>query len=301
MPRPRSPNRDKAYEIYTNYNGKIENRRIAEQLDEDERLIAKWKHEDEWVKKNKGVHHSTKGVHQTLEGTASTNGKKYLPNNAEGTRQEPSGKIEESKTDTKRHGAPKGNQNAAKNRGGNGAPIGNKRAVTTGEHEIITYAGLTDEEKAIAAVPFDKFAEQEDLIGLERVRRHRMMQRIEVAENAPGGMVIVNIVETKSENIYERVDGVDENGEVRKKKRSEVMHNSQTAAESSVKRVLEIEAGLTRVVANAQRGIAQYHKMELDDSKREAANTFEQILEHMQTLSDRVLDPVPNRELPKDD
>jgi len=62
MPRPRSPNRDKSYEIYEQHNGDIENRRIAEQLDIDERFISKWKHEDKWVerlKKNKGVHQSS--------------------------------------------------------------------------------------------------------------------------------------------------------------------------------------------------------------------------------------------------
>lgn len=48
MPRGRSPNRDKAYEIYQQHGGKITNREIANLLDEDEKVIAVWKSRDKW-------------------------------------------------------------------------------------------------------------------------------------------------------------------------------------------------------------------------------------------------------------
>ena len=48
MPRGRSPNRDKAYEIYKQHGGKITNREIAARLDEDEKVIAVWKSRDKW-------------------------------------------------------------------------------------------------------------------------------------------------------------------------------------------------------------------------------------------------------------
>lgn len=48
MPRERSPNRDKAYEIYKEHGGKITNREIANLLDEDEKIIAVWKSRDRW-------------------------------------------------------------------------------------------------------------------------------------------------------------------------------------------------------------------------------------------------------------
>lgn len=48
MPRGRSPNRDKAYEIYRQRGGKITNREIANILDEDEKVIAVWKSRDKW-------------------------------------------------------------------------------------------------------------------------------------------------------------------------------------------------------------------------------------------------------------
>ena len=48
LPRGRSPNRDKAYEIYQQHGGKITNREIANILDEDEKVIAVWKSRDKW-------------------------------------------------------------------------------------------------------------------------------------------------------------------------------------------------------------------------------------------------------------
>lgn len=49
MPRQRSPNRDKAFEIYKEHGGNIENRQIAKILSEDEKKIAVWKQRDKWV------------------------------------------------------------------------------------------------------------------------------------------------------------------------------------------------------------------------------------------------------------
>ncbi|APM40491.1 phage terminase small subunit [Clostridium kluyveri] len=51
MPRQRSPNRDKAFEIYKEHGGNIENRQIAKILSEDEKKIAVWKQRDKWVDK----------------------------------------------------------------------------------------------------------------------------------------------------------------------------------------------------------------------------------------------------------
>ena len=48
MPRKRSPNRDKACEIYKEHGGKITNREIANLLGEDEKVVAVWKSRDKW-------------------------------------------------------------------------------------------------------------------------------------------------------------------------------------------------------------------------------------------------------------
>jgi len=46
--RKRSPNRDRAFEIYKKNGGKITNREIANLLGEDEKVIAVWKSRDKW-------------------------------------------------------------------------------------------------------------------------------------------------------------------------------------------------------------------------------------------------------------
>lgn len=48
MARVRSPNRDKAFEIYKEHAGNITNRDIANVLEEDEKVIAVWKSRDKW-------------------------------------------------------------------------------------------------------------------------------------------------------------------------------------------------------------------------------------------------------------
>lgn len=48
MARARSPNRDKAFEIYKDHDGKITNREIADMLDENEKTISNWKCRDKW-------------------------------------------------------------------------------------------------------------------------------------------------------------------------------------------------------------------------------------------------------------
>lgn len=44
----RSPNRDKAFEIYKEHNGNITNREIANNINEDEKKVAVWKQRDKW-------------------------------------------------------------------------------------------------------------------------------------------------------------------------------------------------------------------------------------------------------------
>lgn len=48
MPRQRSPNRDRAFEIYKEHGGNIANRAIADLLGEDEKVVAVWKSRDKW-------------------------------------------------------------------------------------------------------------------------------------------------------------------------------------------------------------------------------------------------------------
>lgn len=86
MPKKRSPNRDKAYEIYKEHGGKITNREIANLLGEDEKVIAVWKSRDKW------------NDVQQLKKSCTTNKKGGQPGNKNAAG----------------HGAPKQNNNAEK-------------------------------------------------------------------------------------------------------------------------------------------------------------------------------------------
>lgn len=98
MARERSPNRDKAFEIWQQSGGKISNREIAAKLNEDEKKIAVWKQRDKW----NVVQQSKSNVVQQ--------------------------KKERCTTKPKKHGAQPGNKNAV----GHGAPLKNQNATKHG-------------------------------------------------------------------------------------------------------------------------------------------------------------------------
>lgn len=86
MPRKRSPNRARAFEIYQEYGGNITNREIAALLGEDEKVVAVWKSRDKW------------NVVQQSKESRTTNKKGAQPGNKNASG----------------HGAPKKNSNAEK-------------------------------------------------------------------------------------------------------------------------------------------------------------------------------------------
>ena len=147
VPKPRSPNREKAYEIYREHEGNIENRRIAEMLQVSEKTVGGWKCKDAWNKKMNGVLQTEK------------------------------------RSTPKRKGGQPGNKNAV-GHGGTGPP-GNKNAVTTGEFETLLFDCLDPEERRLAdAVPADKEQLILQEIRLLTVREHRMLRRIEALRKA---------------------------------------------------------------------------------------------------------------------
>ena len=89
MPRQRSPNRDRAFEIYRQNGGDITNRAIAEMIGEDEKVVAVWKSRDKW------------NVVQQSDESCTTN--KQKPHGGQLGNQNAAG-----------HGAPEGNLNAIK-------------------------------------------------------------------------------------------------------------------------------------------------------------------------------------------
>jgi phage terminase small subunit len=93
--RARSPNRDKAFEMWKNSNGEKLLKKIASELGVSDSQIRKWKNQDKWETQLKG--------NVTISKSNVTN----------------------------KAGAPKGNKNAIGNRGGS-APKGNDNAVSHG-------------------------------------------------------------------------------------------------------------------------------------------------------------------------
>lgn len=147
MPRPRDPNRDKAFEIYREYAGDIDLVEIASQLSISPGTVRGWKSKDDWDAK--------------LNGTLQKN-------------------TERSK---RMKGGQPGNKNAV-GHGGTGPP-GNKNAVTTGEFETLLFDCLEPEEQQLAAaVQLDKEQLLLQEIQLLTVRERRMLKRIDNLKHA---------------------------------------------------------------------------------------------------------------------
>lgn len=111
MARERSPDRDKAKQIWLDSGGTIKLKDIAAELGLGETQIRKWKSQDKWADDLKG--------NVTNEPNSNVTKRKGAPKgnkNAVGNK----------------GGAPKGNQNAKGNRGGHGGPYGNDKAVKHG-------------------------------------------------------------------------------------------------------------------------------------------------------------------------
>jgi len=169
MGRIRDPNRDKALEIWQNSLGKKRLKDIAEELSVPEVTVRAWKNKDKWDEKLNGTFQKNERNVPKKPMERSKN-QQDVPKK----RGPPKGSQ-----NAKGHGAPKGNRNAVGNRGGSGGPVGNKKAVTTGEYESIWFDTLTEEEQALCSViDTDTLAQVEEDIRLISIRERRMMERI---------------------------------------------------------------------------------------------------------------------------
>lgn len=194
MPRQRSENRDRALALYLEHDGKIANREIAHQLGVPEKSISGWKVKDEWrIRLN--------GVLQTVQ-----------------------------RSTPKRRGAPKGSQNAKGNIGGHGGPIGNKKAVVTGEHETIAWDTLADDEKALyPAVTTDEIIAVDRTIRMYEIRERRMMRRIKQLQEGPDMVLSISVTSEMGGGQYGDAD------------------SKSDTREAAVERIQRIEDALTRV------------------------------------------------------
>lgn len=147
MARARSPNRDKAFEIYKEHNGNITNREIANILNEDEKVIAVWKSRDKW-----------NNVVQQSKQSCTTN------------------KIDNKKN---KKVSKKADSRLTKDSYPLQARPNNKNAVTTGEFESIFFDTLEkDELELVNNIEIEKKKLLAQEIQLLTVRERRMLKRI---------------------------------------------------------------------------------------------------------------------------
>lgn len=157
MARERSPDRDKAKQMWLDSGRTMKLKDIAAELGIGETQVRKWKSQDKWATDlNSNVTNETKG-NVTKRGAPKGN------KNAVGNR----------------GGAPPGNKNARGNRGGAGGPVGNKKAVTSGEYETIWMDVLEeDEQELVDQVDTDPVHQAGEAIKLLSIRERRMLKRI---------------------------------------------------------------------------------------------------------------------------
>lgn len=191
MPKARSPERDRAFEIYRDHSGEITNRRVAEMLSAEfgkeinEKTVGGWKSKgkDNWdVHLQRGSHPADPSI-GVLRKTDDRSTPKNDQPRARGEPGRKGGGAPRGNQNAKGHGAPRGNQNAAGNAGG-GAPPGNKNALTHGRFETIIWDALDeDERELLGVISTDPIAQLDQQILDLNIRKRRMFLRIQALKN----------------------------------------------------------------------------------------------------------------------
>lgn len=195
MPRQRSPERERAFELWRDSDGKRALRDIALELGVPEKSVSGWKAKDAW------------------------------PNRLNGVRQ-----MRERSTPKRKGGAPKGSRNAAGNIGGHGGPVGNKKAVVTGEHETISWDMLDADEQALyRLVSTEELAAIDRTIRVMELRERRMLKRIKGLQDGPG---MVDQLATESTQTSDQLGA---------------SAATTVTREAAVDRIQRIEDALTRI------------------------------------------------------
>ena len=161
MARERSPERDKAKQMWLESGGTMKLKDIAAALSVGETQIRKWKSQDKWADDlNSNVTNESKS-NVTKRGAPKGN------KNAAGNR----------------GGAPPGNQNAKGNSGGPGGPLRNKKALKTGMYETIFLDALEEDEQElfdqIDTSPLAQLNEQLIMLSIQERRHMRRVKQLE--------------------------------------------------------------------------------------------------------------------------
>jgi uncharacterized protein YjcR len=250
MARERSPERDKAKQMWVESNGMMKLKDIAAALFVGENKVRKWKSVDRWEEELKG------SVSSESNGNVPHRGAPKGNRNAVGNR----------------GGAPPGNQNAKGNRGGTGGPPGNKKAVTTGEHETIWLDALTEtEQQLIDQVDTNPIIQANESLYLLTIRERRMMHRIK--------SLMDGLSETERSVLYE-MKAIKEVAEIHDEKtgitkkipqsRNEMMESKiEEKGFRKLDDIVKLEEALTRIQDKKIRAIELKNKLIAVDEEKQ--------------------------------
>ncbi|SEJ35628.1 Uncharacterized protein YjcR [Propionispira arboris] len=245
MGRARSPDRDKAFQLWQDSGGKKLLKDIAGELNLTDSKIRKWKTVDKWDEKIKERSNSNKGALPLEKGNAPI--KKGAP---------PGNK------NAKGHGAPPGNKNALGNSGG--APPKNTNAVATGEYQTIWLDMMDEtEQNLLAAINTDPITQMDEDIRLLTFRERRMLQHLKDLKDQK------ELVETKTmyeirkipiiTDVYDDRTGIVRQVKTYQEEKSMVAHEEHK--KMLISQILRIEEALTRVQMAKTRAIESKHRI----------------------------------------
>jgi uncharacterized protein YjcR len=256
--RERSPDREKAKQMWLDSGGKMLLKDIAAELGLGETQIRKWKSQDKWAADlNSNVTNANSNVTKR-KGAPKGN------SNAVGNK----------------GGAPKGNQNAKGNRGGPGGPPGNKKAVTTGEHESIWFDTLTeDEQELLATIDTDPLRQADDEIQLWSIRQLRMLQRIKrlVDGLSESQKRVLQQLRTKKEAIPVYDERTGQTKTVVNSRDELVVSEIEETKYRVLDDILKLEEALTRVQDKKLKAIEFKNKLISEDEEKQVRTAILQI------------------------
>ncbi len=187
MPRARSPNRDKARELWIESGKKRTMKSIAEELGVSESKVRKWKTVDRWD----DISNEAKGSADANNAPFQNTAKGSVPINA------PIQKEPEKSVPKRGKGGQPGNKNAAGNNGG--APDGNTNADRHGCYSSRIMEFLDEEAKEVFSEGYvDEETELIQEINFLSAREIMFMKAIHHYKGIKGGLAVSEVVSSKT-------------------------------------------------------------------------------------------------------
>ncbi|MEK4328927.1 phage terminase small subunit [Paenibacillus sp. FSL R7-0312] len=257
MPRERDPKRAEAEKMWLDSGGQLDLVEIAAQLNVSAGTIRGWKSKDNWSGQ-------LNGTFRTDEGNA--------PNKPERSKRKIGAPKGNKNAVGNRGGAPPGSKNALGNKGGHGGPFGNKKAVTTGEHETIWLDTLTEAEQLLMDhINTDPVAQADDSITLLSVRERRMMQRIKDLMDGLSEKERSELQELKSikgiGTVHDEKSGITKNVPVNRDEM--VLSKVEEKTFRKLDDILKLEEALTRIQDKKIRAIELKNKLIAVDEEKQ--------------------------------